>query len=54
MLFTGDLVFLRGVLGAVTHWELVVIVEQSIDDERVAGLEVAERRALAREEEAVG
>lgn len=39
-------------LGAVTHGELVVNVEETVDDKGVLGLHVAESRVLTLEEEA--
>lgn len=52
LVFTGDLELGGGVFGAVAHGELVVHVKETVDDERVLGLKVAERGGLAGHKEA--
>lgn len=53
LVFTGDLELGGGVFGTVAHGELVVHVKETVDDERVLGLKVAERGCLTGDKEAV-
>lgn len=51
LVFTGDLELGGGVFGTVAHGELVVHVKETVDDERVLGLKVAERGCLTGDKE---
>lgn len=53
LVFTGDLELGGGIFGAVAHGHLVVHVKETVDDERVLGLKVAERGVLTGDKEAV-